>query len=235
MSFAHRLQRWCLNSVGQSLVYHLSDVKGMSLWHDKFDEIGVSVDAAQRAVGMAGAFMLKSSELQQWVFYLYFFFALKIFVSCLNGFLVSRRKFSICSESFTPLKHFLLFLGYSSLRDVVWLQEDYYYDMIIFRETLVGVCTCWSGLWILTYYVTHCYDQFAHSMLKMRMWNVISLFSCILCCPCCVYTNSSSSLSWDILGLEYIIVWKYWYATYTRNTTLCECLHWEAACSNSPS
>jgi hypothetical protein len=74
VQFAYCYQRWCLNSVGQSLVYHLSDIKGMSLWHDKFDEIGVSVDAAQHAVGMAGSFMLKSSELQQSVFHLNLFF-----------------------------------------------------------------------------------------------------------------------------------------------------------------
>ena len=54
-----------LCSVGQSLVYHMSDLEGLALWRDKFGDIGLSLDVAQQAVKMAGSFMLKSSELQQ--------------------------------------------------------------------------------------------------------------------------------------------------------------------------
>jgi len=56
-----------VDSVSQALVYHISDVKGMSHWHDKFGDIGLSLEASQHAVNMAGSFMLKSSELQQYV------------------------------------------------------------------------------------------------------------------------------------------------------------------------
>lgn len=52
-------------SVGQSLIYHISDVTGMSQWHDKFGDVGLSLEVAQLAVSMAGSFMLKSNELQQ--------------------------------------------------------------------------------------------------------------------------------------------------------------------------
>ena len=54
-------------SVGQSLVYHLSDLRGMSLWYDKFGVLGLSTAALQQAVNAAGSFMLKASELQQLV------------------------------------------------------------------------------------------------------------------------------------------------------------------------
>jgi len=54
-------------SVGQALVYHLSDIKGMSMWPDKFGAVGLSESATQDAVHMAGSLMLKARELQQLV------------------------------------------------------------------------------------------------------------------------------------------------------------------------
>ena len=53
--------------MGQALVYHLSDVKGMSMWPDKFGAVGLSETATHDAVRMAGSFMLKARELQQLV------------------------------------------------------------------------------------------------------------------------------------------------------------------------
>jgi len=58
---------WMLCSVGQALIYHLSDVKGMSRWPDKFGTVGLSETATQDAVRTAGSFMLKARELQQLV------------------------------------------------------------------------------------------------------------------------------------------------------------------------
>jgi len=52
-------------SVGQALVYHLSDMKGMSLWPDKFGAVGLAPAATHDAVHMAGSLMLKARELQQ--------------------------------------------------------------------------------------------------------------------------------------------------------------------------
>ena len=52
-------------SVGAALTYHLSDVRGMSLWYDKFGVLGLNTETVQRAVSSGGAFMLKASELQQ--------------------------------------------------------------------------------------------------------------------------------------------------------------------------
>ena len=54
--------------MGQALVYHLSDIKGMSLWPDKFGAVGLSQTATQDALRVAGSFMLKARELQQLVF-----------------------------------------------------------------------------------------------------------------------------------------------------------------------
>jgi len=54
-------------SVGQAIVYHLSDLKGMSMWPDKFGVVGLSQSATQAAVRVVGSFMLKARELQQLV------------------------------------------------------------------------------------------------------------------------------------------------------------------------
>jgi len=78
---------WMVYSVGQALVYHLSDVKGMSLWPDKFGAVGLSQAATQDAVRMAGSFMLKARELQQLVFL--FFYRIKQFTQ--NSFVASKR------------------------------------------------------------------------------------------------------------------------------------------------
>ncbi|ELU05336.1 hypothetical protein CAPTEDRAFT_103123 [Capitella teleta] len=54
-----------LQSVGQSIVYHLCDLRGMSLWPDKFGVLGLCHSTLQEAVSIAGCFMLTASELQQ--------------------------------------------------------------------------------------------------------------------------------------------------------------------------
>ena len=56
--------------MGQALVYHLSDLKGMSRWPDKFGAVGLSETSTQDAVHVAGSFMLKARELQRSVAYL---------------------------------------------------------------------------------------------------------------------------------------------------------------------
>ena len=47
-------------SVGRSLVYHLSELKGMSLWYDKYGVIGLSSSAIQgrKRTNYAGCFEL---------------------------------------------------------------------------------------------------------------------------------------------------------------------------------
>ncbi len=52
-------------SVCQAMIYHLSDIRGMSEWHEKFGVLGLSTELTQLAVQTAGSFMLKASELQQ--------------------------------------------------------------------------------------------------------------------------------------------------------------------------
>ncbi len=48
-------------------MYHLADVRGMSLWYDRFGVLGLSPQVVQDAVATAGSFLLKASELQQLV------------------------------------------------------------------------------------------------------------------------------------------------------------------------
>ena len=54
-----------VSSVGQALVYHLAEIRGMSQWFEKYGVLGLSTDSVQEAVQSAGTFMLKASELQQ--------------------------------------------------------------------------------------------------------------------------------------------------------------------------
>ena len=54
-----------LYSVCQAMIYHLSDIRGMSEWREKFGVLGVDTNLMQKAVQTAGSFMLKASELQQ--------------------------------------------------------------------------------------------------------------------------------------------------------------------------
>lgn len=54
------------------MIYHLNDIRGMSEWYEKFGIMGLSSDLMQVAVQTAGSFMLKASELQQWVSANYF-------------------------------------------------------------------------------------------------------------------------------------------------------------------
>ena len=56
---------YCIFSVGQALVYHLSEVRGMSEWYDKYGVLGLTPETVQQALTVAGSFMLKASELQQ--------------------------------------------------------------------------------------------------------------------------------------------------------------------------
>lgn len=54
-------------SVGQAILSHLSDVKGMSLWPDKFGPLGLCHEKTMEAINRAGSLLLKASELQQCV------------------------------------------------------------------------------------------------------------------------------------------------------------------------
>ncbi|XP_067657948.1 anaphase-promoting complex subunit 4-like isoform X2 [Haliotis asinina] len=54
-----------LQSVSQALVYHLSELRGMSLWYDKFGVLGLDTTDLQKAVQLAGSFVLNTSQLQQ--------------------------------------------------------------------------------------------------------------------------------------------------------------------------
>ncbi|XP_064599769.1 anaphase-promoting complex subunit 4-like [Liolophura sinensis] len=54
-----------LQNVSQSLLYHLSELRGLSLWYDKFGVLGLDTNLLQEAILSAGSFVLKISELQQ--------------------------------------------------------------------------------------------------------------------------------------------------------------------------
>ncbi|XP_052100926.1 anaphase-promoting complex subunit 4-like [Mytilus californianus] len=54
-----------LQVVSQSLLYHLSELRGMSQWYDRFGVLGMSTKHIQEAVTAVGSFVLKTSELQQ--------------------------------------------------------------------------------------------------------------------------------------------------------------------------
>ncbi|XP_018588699.2 anaphase-promoting complex subunit 4 [Scleropages formosus] len=54
-----------LQSGSEALLYHLSEVKGMSLWKQKFEPLGLDAAAIEDAITAVGSFTLKASELLQ--------------------------------------------------------------------------------------------------------------------------------------------------------------------------
>lgn len=54
-----------LQSGSEALLYHLSEVKGMSLWKQKFEPLGLDSVAIEGAISAVGSFSLKANELLQ--------------------------------------------------------------------------------------------------------------------------------------------------------------------------
>uniref|UniRef100_A0A8D0AYM0 Anaphase-promoting complex subunit 4 n=1 Tax=Sander lucioperca TaxID=283035 RepID=A0A8D0AYM0_SANLU len=54
-----------LQSGSEALLYHLSEVKGMSLWKQKFESLGLDSAAIEGAITAVGSFSLKANELLQ--------------------------------------------------------------------------------------------------------------------------------------------------------------------------
>lgn len=54
-----------LQTVSQAIVYHLSELKGMSKCYEKFGVLGVDNKSVHKALMTSGSFVLKTSELQQ--------------------------------------------------------------------------------------------------------------------------------------------------------------------------
>ncbi|XP_070540057.1 anaphase-promoting complex subunit 4-like isoform X2 [Ptychodera flava] len=54
-----------VHSIGKALLYHLSEVKGMSLWFEKYAVIGLSTTQIEGAMTAVGSFILKANELLQ--------------------------------------------------------------------------------------------------------------------------------------------------------------------------
>ncbi|XP_062857331.1 anaphase-promoting complex subunit 4 [Trichomycterus rosablanca] len=54
-----------LQSGSEALLYHLSEVKGMALWKQRFQPLGLDPAAVEDAITAVGAFTLKASELLQ--------------------------------------------------------------------------------------------------------------------------------------------------------------------------
>ncbi|XP_058613019.1 anaphase-promoting complex subunit 4 isoform X3 [Onychostoma macrolepis] len=54
-----------LQSGSEALLYHLSEVKGMALWKEKFQPLGLDPAAIEDAIVAVGSFTLKASELLQ--------------------------------------------------------------------------------------------------------------------------------------------------------------------------
>uniref|UniRef100_A0AAX7VE15 Anaphase-promoting complex subunit 4 n=1 Tax=Astatotilapia calliptera TaxID=8154 RepID=A0AAX7VE15_ASTCA len=54
-----------LQSGSEALLYHLSEVKGMALWKQKFEPLGLDAAAIEGAITAVGSFSLKANELLQ--------------------------------------------------------------------------------------------------------------------------------------------------------------------------
>ncbi|XP_053314308.1 anaphase-promoting complex subunit 4 [Spea bombifrons] len=54
-----------LQSGAEALLYHLSELKGMALWKQKYEPLGLDAKAIEDAVTAVGSFILKANELLQ--------------------------------------------------------------------------------------------------------------------------------------------------------------------------
>lgn len=54
-----------LNTVGQSLAYHLAEVRGMARLEDRYKVLGLEEAAVTKAIAATGAFLVKATEIQQ--------------------------------------------------------------------------------------------------------------------------------------------------------------------------
>ena len=54
-----------LHSVGQSLAYHLAELRGMARRTDRYQTLGLQEDTVAKSLIAAGAFLVKSAEVQQ--------------------------------------------------------------------------------------------------------------------------------------------------------------------------
>lgn len=54
-----------LHSVGQSLMYHLSELRGMARRTDRYEVLGLVEDTVTKSLTAAGAFLVKGAEVQQ--------------------------------------------------------------------------------------------------------------------------------------------------------------------------
>uniref|UniRef100_A0A4W3I3U3 Anaphase-promoting complex subunit 4 n=1 Tax=Callorhinchus milii TaxID=7868 RepID=A0A4W3I3U3_CALMI len=54
-----------LQSGSEALLYHLSELKGMAMWKQKYQPLGLDVSAIEDAINAVGGFILKANELLQ--------------------------------------------------------------------------------------------------------------------------------------------------------------------------
>ncbi|XP_063313913.1 anaphase-promoting complex subunit 4 [Pelobates fuscus] len=54
-----------LQSGAEALLYHLSELKGMALWRQKYEPLGLDAKAIEGAITAVGSFILKANELLQ--------------------------------------------------------------------------------------------------------------------------------------------------------------------------
>ncbi|KAJ7327029.1 hypothetical protein JRQ81_016788 [Phrynocephalus forsythii] len=54
-----------LQSGSEALLYHLSELKGMALWKQKYESLGLDASGIEEAITVVGSFILKANELLQ--------------------------------------------------------------------------------------------------------------------------------------------------------------------------
>nr|XP_006122447.1 anaphase-promoting complex subunit 4-like [Pelodiscus sinensis] len=54
-----------LQSGSEALLYHLSELKGMASWKQKYESLGLDAAGSEDAITAVGSFILKANELLQ--------------------------------------------------------------------------------------------------------------------------------------------------------------------------
>jgi hypothetical protein len=119
-------------SVSQSLLYHLSELRGMSQWYDRFGILGMSTKHIQETVTAVGSFVLKTSELQQYVYLFFRGYIIVTLVFIITYIVTTLVKVTFPAINMWPYKRVDLLRGqFSSILLSQWVWNMAWLDWLI--------------------------------------------------------------------------------------------------------
>uniref|UniRef100_A0AAX7VKX6 Anaphase-promoting complex subunit 4 n=1 Tax=Astatotilapia calliptera TaxID=8154 RepID=A0AAX7VKX6_ASTCA len=143
-----------LQSGSEALLYHLSEVKGMALWKQKFEPLGLDAAAIEGAITAVGSFSLKANELLQVIDK-----SMKNFKAFFRWLYVAMLR--MCEEHVPPE------LNKMTQKDIAFVADflsEHFSEVILQRRT------SWTGKWFCTYLKDEDEDLVSPPNTKGNQW-----------------------------------------------------------------